>query len=178
MQAFQYTKSSGLFDIDVLGWDGKTQPTDPNKAITSAETCGVPLGDEGGVPVPGSYLHKFTATDNTDPRIGTWGEGDSDAAAKKQTALDDANKAAINAEAQGRIINSLPSGEPDNFIFKEINMLARMLELRDIKDGRALTTEEQAEYDGMKAVWTGVKNIRATAKAAKTNNTPVDQIAW
>jgi len=179
MQAFKCLITTGEFVIDVLGWDGETQPDDGLHFITSAETCGQPEGDATAKPISGAYLHKFVQTDaGNDPRVGYWVEGDPDAAAKNQARDDATHAAAVNGEAQSRIIASLPSGEPSNFIIKEINMLARMLELRDIKDDRALTTNEQNEYAGMKAVWDGVKNIRATAKTAKTDKTPVDQITW
>jgi hypothetical protein len=75
MHGYQYNKITRIFSADVPHWDGETQSFDPNEAITSAETCGVPIGDIGGVPVPGSYLHKFTPTNVDDPRKGSWDEG-------------------------------------------------------------------------------------------------------
>lgn len=44
--------------------------------------------------------------------------------------------------------------------YKQRNMLARMLELRDTKDERSLTADEQNEYLSLKSVWNWVKAVR------------------
>lgn len=63
-------------------------------------------------------------------------------------------KAAIKAEAGRRILERAPE-------WKQRNVLARSVELRNIKDGRALASDEQAELDAAQALWDSIKAIRA-----------------
>ena len=59
------------------------------------------------------------------------------------------------------------------------NMLARFNELLEIRiDGGILTTEQQAEYDALKAVWQWIKDVRATSNLAEAEGTSVDSITW
>jgi hypothetical protein len=63
-------------------------------------------------------------------------------------------KAQIKAEAGRRILTVAPE-------WKQRNLIARSIELRDILDSRALTVDEQAEKDSSAAIWNIIKSIRA-----------------
>ena len=80
--------------------------------------------------------------------------------------------AAIKAEAQERIYAIVPA-------WKQTNLLARSVELRDIKEERAWTTEEAAQDAGIKALWAAVKAVRSasdTAEAAVNAAKTVEEI--
>ncbi len=62
--------------------------------------------------------------------------------------------AGIKAKAGSLILAIAPE-------WKQRNILARTVELRDIQDSRALTAEEYAEKDAAQAVWDSIKAIRA-----------------
>lgn len=68
--------------------------------------------------------------------------------------------AQIKATAQERIYAIAPA-------WKQANLLARSIELRDIKDERAWTENEAAEDVAIKAIWAQVKVIRADSNIAE-----------
>ncbi len=79
---------------------------------------------------------------------------------------------AIKSEAQERIYAIVPA-------WKQTNLLARSIELRDIKEERAWTTEEAAQDAGIKALWAAVKAVRSasdTAEAAVNAAKTVEEI--
>jgi len=79
--------------------------------------------------------------------------------------------AAIKAEA-GRIIeNVLPD-------WRQRNALARMVELSNAQQSRAMTTEEQAEIDGINHIWGWIKLVRAASNAAEADGRQAYQIVW
>lgn len=79
--------------------------------------------------------------------------------------------AAIKAEA-GRIIEAVL---PD---WKQRNALARMVELSNAQQSREMTTEEQAEIDGINHIWSWIKLIRAASNAAENDGRQAHQIVW
>lgn len=64
--------------------------------------------------------------------------------------------AAIKAAARDRIVEILPD-------WKQSNYNARMNELNDIRFGRSLTAQEEAEVTAMRAVWQVAKDIRSAS---------------
>lgn len=69
----------------------------------------------------------------------------------------------IKAEAQERIYAIVPA-------WKQTNLIARSIELRDIKDERAwteITEIEAAEDAAIRAIWAQVKAIRAASNTAE-----------
>ena len=63
-------------------------------------------------------------------------------------------KSAIKAEAGKRILLVAPE-------WKQRNLIARAVELRDIMDDRWLTAADQGEKDAAAVVWGQIKAIRA-----------------
>lgn len=68
---------------------------------------------------------------------------------------------AIKSEAQTRIYAIVPA-------WKQTNLLARSIELRDIKEERSWTAEEAAQDAAIKALWAAVKQIRLDSDTAET----------
>lgn len=68
--------------------------------------------------------------------------------------------AAIKAIAQERIYAIVPA-------WKQTNLLARSIELLDIKEEREWTDEEIAQDAGIKALWAAVKAIRLASDVAE-----------
>jgi hypothetical protein len=68
---------------------------------------------------------------------------------------------AIKSEAQARIYTKVPA-------WKQTNLLARSIELRDIKEERSWTAEEAAQDAAIKALWAAVKQIRLDSDTAET----------
>lgn len=66
----------------------------------------------------------------------------------------------IKAEAQERIYAIVPA-------WKQTNLIARSIELRDIKDERAWTEIEAAEDTAIRAIWAQVRAIRAASNTAE-----------
>lgn len=78
----------------------------------------------------------------------------------------------IKTEAQERIYTIVPA-------WKQTNLIARSIELRDIKDERVWTEIEAAEDAAIRAIWAQVKAIRAasnTAEAAVNAAATIEQI--
>lgn len=69
--------------------------------------------------------------------------------------------AAIKSEAQARIYTKVPA-------WKQTNLLARSIELRDIKAEREWTVKEAAEDAAIKSLWAAVKQIRLESDTAET----------
>jgi len=63
--------------------------------------------------------------------------------------------------------------------WKQRNMLARSVELHEVMtSGGALTTEEQAELDAIRAVWAQIKTIRQKSDLAEADGTQPQDIVW
>lgn len=63
-------------------------------------------------------------------------------------------KAKIKTEAGKRILAIAPE-------WKQSNVTARAIELRNIKDVRMLTSEEQSELDAAQTLWDQIRALRA-----------------
>lgn len=78
--------------------------------------------------------------------------------------------AAIRAEAKQRIEARYPD-------WLQRNMTARSAELIDIRATvGSLTAEEEAERQGIKAIWTAIKSVRAASNAAEAQVTAADTV--
>ena len=66
----------------------------------------------------------------------------------------------IKSEAQSKIYAIVPA-------WKQTNLLARSIELRDIKEEREWTAEEITQDAGIKALWAAVKAIRLASDVAE-----------
>ena len=75
----------------------------------------------------------------------------------------------IKEEAQSRIIAQLPSGEPSNFLIKQLNLLMLNAELDEIRNTRALSPAEQAKKDAFIALKDNIKLIRSMSNDAEIN---------
>ena len=73
----------------------------------------------------------------------------------------------IKAEAQGRIIAQLPSGEPSDFVIKQMNLLMLNAELDEIRHGRPLSVEEQQVKNDFITLKDNIKTIRDMSNAAE-----------
>lgn len=95
--------------------------------------------------------------------------------AENETAKQEALRiAAIKQEAQARIIAHLPGGSPDNFILKEINLMARFNELLDKKVDGVIAPDELVEMDSLRSLWKDkIKTIRSMSDIAETNGVSV-----
>ena len=84
-------------------------------------------------------------------------------------AIDEAKRIQdIKDEAQARIIAQLPSGSPDNFVIKQMNIMMLNAELDDVViNGGILTVEQQALKGAFVTLKDNIKTIRSMSDAAE-----------
>lgn len=171
MQGYQYNKTTSDFIADVPNWDGE-QPTD-GSGITG-------INPMDSAP-DGRYIHRF------DELSQSWIEGDPDAAVKRAEAEAARLKAAIDNEAQARIIAELPQGNPSNFLIKEINLLAgvssRLFVIIDKLIAASgldpvVVAPELSALSNNATLWARIEQLRDIANEAEAAGVPVDQIIW
>lgn len=90
----------------------------------------------------------------------------------------------IKDEAARRIYALFPGLTKDQADAKKENVIARGVELSDIRHDRLLTAEEEAERQAIQTLWAQVKAIRAASNAAEAEvmaaetNEAVDAVEW
>jgi len=76
-------------------------------------------------------------------------------------------KLGIKAEAQKTIIRFLPSGTPDNFVIKELNLIMLNADLDDIViSGATLTAKQQTQKTSFRTLKIKIKDVRKMSKTA------------
>jgi len=90
-------------------------------------------------------------------------------------AIDEAKRIQdIKDEAQARIISRLPSGSPDNFVIKQMNIMMLNAELDDIViNGGTLTAEQGAQKAAFVKLKDEIKRIRSMSDDAEANGDDV-----
>lgn len=84
---------------------------------------------------------------------------------KRASQVDAARRDEIKQKAQAAILKIAPE-------WKQRNLIARSVELAEtLATVGALTTDEQAELDAIKAVWNQVKAIRTASGQAEADGT-------
>jgi len=83
---------------------------------------------------------------------------------------------AIKKEANARIINQLPGGEPSNYLMKENNIQARVSYLMRKETKGTISTEETTELDEAESLWVRIEDIRTLSDLAETNGDTIEML--